>query len=74
MRYGDKDEESKNVEDRRGQGGGMFGGGGGFRIPMGRGGRSVGGGGFSITTLLIIGAVMLFFGINPARHADRRWW
>lgn len=72
MRYGRDDEESKNVEDRRGQGGGIFGGGGMFggrrgrriRIPMGRG-RSVGGGGFSITTLLIIGAVMLFMGINP---------
>ncbi|HHI81642.1 MAG TPA: metalloprotease, partial [Rhizobiales bacterium] len=65
MRYGEDDQESRNVEDRRGQGGfgGMFGGrrgGGGLRIPMGRRG-----GGFSITTLLIIGAVMLFMGINP---------
>ncbi len=54
MRYDDKDRESKNVEDRRGQGGG-----GGFRIPMG------GGGGMSLTSLLIIGALMLFMGINP---------
>ncbi len=69
MRYGDDDQESSNVEDRRGQGGGggMFGGGrrrGGMRIPMGRGAR---GGGFSITTLLIIGAVMWFMGINPLK-------
>jgi predicted metalloprotease len=61
MRYDDQDRESSNVEDRRGQGGGFPfpGGGGGFRIPIG------GGGGFNLTTLLIIGAVMLFFGINP---------
>jgi uncharacterized protein len=57
MRYDEQDRESKNIEDRRGQGGG---GGGGFEIPMG-GGR----GGFSLTTMLIIGAVMLFFGLNP---------
>lgn len=65
MRYDDSDRESENVEDRRSQGGGGFrfpggGGGGGFQIPMGRGG-----GGFSITTLLIIGAIMLLFGLNP---------
>jgi len=68
MRYDDQDRESSNVEDRRGQGGG----GGGFRFPGG-GGRGVqipipmgrGGGGFSITTLLIIGAIMLLFGLNP---------
>lgn len=65
MRYDDSDRESDNVEDRRGQGGG-----GGFRFP-GSGGRGIqipmgrGGGGFSITTLLIIGAVMLLFGLNP---------
>jgi uncharacterized protein len=61
MRYDQNDRESSNVEDRRGQGGG--GGfqfpGGGLQIPLG------GKGGFSITTLLIIGAVMLLFGINP---------
>ena len=58
MRYDENDRESSNVEDRRGQGGGgMFGGGGG--IPMG------GRGGFSITTMLIIGALMLLFGLNP---------
>ena len=56
MRYGDEDRESSNVEDRRGEGG--FGGGRGIQIP-------IGGGGFSLTTLLIIGAIMLFMGINP---------
>lgn len=62
MRYDDKDRESSNVEDRRGQGGGR-----GFNFPGGRGGIQipVGGGGFSLTTLLIIGALMLFMGINP---------
>jgi uncharacterized protein len=67
MRYDESDRESSNVEDRRGQGGGFRfpGGPGGGRgiqipIPMGRGG-----GGFSITTLLIIGAIMLLFGLNP---------
>ena len=60
MRYGDEDRESSNVEDRRGEGGGM-------RFPGGRGGIQIpiGGGGFSFTTLLIIGAIMLFMGINP---------
>lgn len=63
--------KSDNVEDRRGQGGR----GGGFRFPFPRGGRGRGmriptgrgrGGGMSITTLLIIGAVMYFvFGLNP---------
>ena len=59
MRYDQNDQESKNVEDRRGEGGGMgFPGGRGIQIP-------IGGGGFSLTTLLIIGALMLFMGINP---------
>ncbi len=59
MRYDDKDRESGNVEDRRDEGGGNFPGGmGGIQIP-------IGGGGFSLTTMLIIGALMLFFGINP---------
>lgn len=61
MRYDQNDRESSNIEDRRGQddgGGFQFPGGNGIQIPIGRGG-------FSITTLLIIGAVMLFFGINP---------
>ena len=63
MRYDDEDRQSSNVEDRRGQGGGGFrfpgGGGRGVRIPIG------GRGGMSFTTLLILGAIMLFFGINP---------
>jgi predicted metalloprotease len=65
MRYDQSDRESENVEDRRGEGGGMFrfpGGGRGMPIPIPIGGR---GGGISLTTLLIIGAIMLFFGINP---------
>lgn len=57
MRYGDEDRQSSNVEDRRDEGG--MGGGRRIRIPIG------GGGGMSLTTLLIIGAVMLFMGINP---------
>jgi uncharacterized protein len=60
MRYDENDQESKNVEDRRGQGGG-FGGmpGGGLQIPIG------GRGGMSLTSLLVIGVIMLLFGINP---------
>ena len=61
MRYDQNDRESSNVEDRRGQsdGGGFQFPGGGIQIPLG------GKGGFSITTLLIIGAVLMLFGINP---------
>jgi predicted metalloprotease len=63
MRYEDDDRQSNNVEDRRGQGGG-------FRFPGGGGGRGIqipigGRGGMSLTSLLILGAIMLFFGINP---------
>ncbi len=62
MRYDQDDRESSNIEDRRGQGGS----GGGFQFPGGNGIQiPIGRGGFSITTLLIIGAAMLFFGINP---------
>jgi predicted metalloprotease len=63
MRYEDDDRESSNVDDRRGQrGGGLrFPGGGGRGIQIPIGGR----GGMSLTTLLILGAIMLFFGINP---------
>jgi predicted metalloprotease len=63
MRYEDEDRQSKNVDDRRGQGGGFrfpgSGGGRGIQIPIG------GKGGMSLTSLLILGAIMLFFGINP---------
>lgn len=58
MRYDERDRESKNVEDRRGQRG-PRGFPGGMRIPVG------GKGGMSLTTLLIIGGIMLLFGINP---------
>ncbi len=61
MRYDDSDRESRNVEDRRGQGGGSPFGRGGVQIPIPMGGR----GGFSLTTMLIIGALMLLFGLNP---------
>jgi len=66
MRYGDEDRESDNVEDRRGQGGPAFrfpgfpGGAEGTRIQI-----PIGGGGISLSTLLIIGVVLLFLGINP---------
>lgn len=62
MRYEDDDRQSKNIDDRRGQRGGGLrfpGGGRGVQIPIG------GRGGMSLTSLLILGAVMLFFGINP---------
>jgi predicted metalloprotease len=66
MRYNEGDRESENVEDRRGQSGRGFpfptGGGRRGRIPIPIGGR---GGGLSLTTLLIIGAIMLMFGVNP---------
>jgi uncharacterized protein len=57
MRYDDSDRQSTNVEDRRGEGDGGLGG-GGIQIPMG-------GGGMGLTTMLIIGAIMLLFGFNP---------
>ena len=62
MRYDQNDRESGNVEDRREEGGG-----GGFRFRAGAAAFRfpMGGGGFSLTTLLIIGAMMLFMGINP---------
>ena len=59
MRYDQTDQQSENVEDRRGEGGGARGGMGGIPFPIG------GKGGFSLTTMLIIGAVMLLFGFNP---------
>ncbi|MGH1418313.1 MAG: KPN_02809 family neutral zinc metallopeptidase [Hyphomicrobiaceae bacterium] len=66
MRYDDDDRKSSNVDDRRGRGGGFsfpgFGRGRpgrGVRVPMG------GKGGMSLTSLLIIGGIMLLLGINP---------
>ncbi len=62
MRYDEQDRESRNVEDRRGESGaGSPFGRGGMQIPIPMGGR----GGFSLTTMLIIGALMLLFGVNP---------
>lgn len=58
MRYDQNDRESSNVEDRRGERGGLQFPGGGIQIPVGRGG-------VSLTTLLIIGAVLILMGINP---------
>ena len=57
MKYDESDAQSTNVEDRRGGGdtGDM---GGGIQIPMG-------GGGMGFTTMLIVGAIMLLFGLNP---------
>jgi uncharacterized protein len=58
MRYDDQDRDSKNIEDRRGQDGGMR---GGMQIPFPIGG----GGGMSFTMMLVIGVVMLMLGMNP---------
>jgi hypothetical protein len=68
MRYGDEDRESENVEDRRSERGPMFrfprgfpgGGADGTRIQI-----PIGGGGVSLTTLIVIGVIMWFLGINP---------
>lgn len=57
MRYDQDEKGSSNVEDRRGQSGPGGFPGGGIQIPIG--------GGMSLTTMLIIGAVMLLFGFNP---------
>ena len=62
--------KSKNVSDQRGRGGGGFSlpklgrRGGGIQIPMGGGTRRAGGG-FGCGTLIIIGVVLWFLGINP---------
>jgi len=75
MRYDDKDQESTNVEDRRGEsGGGMFRfpgfprsreGGRQIRIPFPTGGGQRRGGGIGLVGLLIIGGIMMLLGINP---------
>lgn len=71
MRYDENDRQSDNVEDVRNRSGRRgFNFPGGFNIP-GNGNRRIqipiGGrrGGFSITALLIIGAIMLLLGFNP---------
>lgn len=58
--------KSANVNDARGQGGGGFGFPGSSRrqLPVGGGRRS---GGMGIGTLIIIGIVMMFLGINPLK-------
>ncbi len=56
MRYDDNDAQSTNVEDRRGERGAGVGSGMGIPIPVG---------GMGLTTMLIIGAIMLLFGLNP---------
>ena len=58
MRYDQTDQESTNVEDRRGESGAGLGG-GGIQIPMG------GGGGMGLMSMLVIGAIMLLLGLNP---------
>jgi uncharacterized protein len=61
--------ESSNVEDRRGEGGGGgFGRGGGFRVPIGMGGRR--GGGIGIGGLIIILLISWALGINPLSLLD----
>ncbi|WP_164155915.1 KPN_02809 family neutral zinc metallopeptidase [Sandarakinorhabdus rubra] len=52
----DDEEESANIVDRRGEGGGV--GGGGFRLP-------IGGGRMGIGTLIIVGVLALVMGVNP---------
>jgi hypothetical protein len=52
----DDEEESRNIEDRRGQGGG-------FGFPGG--GLGFGGRGMSLGTLVVVAVVALVFGINP---------
>lgn len=54
----DDEEESRNIEDRRGEGGG-------FSFPGGGRGLGFGGRGMSLGTLVIVAVVALVFGINP---------
>jgi predicted metalloprotease len=57
MRYDDF-RRSDDIEDRRGDDGGMTGGGGGFGLPMG-------GGGLGIGTIIVLGLIGYAFGIDP---------
>ena len=54
----DDEEESRNIEDRRGEGGG-------FSFPGGGRGLGFGGRGMSLGTLVVVAVVALVFGINP---------
>ena len=54
----DDEQESSNIEDRRGEGGG-------FGFPMGGGGLQLGGGRLGCGGLLIVIVLALVFGINP---------
>ena len=54
-------DESSNIEDRRGEGGGFGGGGfggGGFPIPMGGGGGGLFKGGFGLVAFVVIAMIM----------------
>jgi predicted metalloprotease len=72
--------QSSNIEDRRGQGGGMGGGfgRGGFGLPGGMGGRGprigipVGGrgGGIGVVGIIILLGILWFAGINPFQLLD----
>jgi predicted metalloprotease len=55
----DDEEESSNIEDRRGQGGG------GFNLPGMGGGLNIGGRGMGLGTIAIVIVIALVFGINP---------
>ena len=63
-------EQSSNIEDRRGQGGGGLGGSpfgrsGGFRLPTGGGGGSRGGIGSIIGIVVVLGIIWAVTGTNP---------
>jgi predicted metalloprotease len=66
-------QQSSNIEDRRGQGGGGLGGlggssfgrGGGFRLPTGGGGGSRGGIGSLIGIVVVLGIIWFATGQNP---------
>jgi len=53
-------DQSNNIEDRRGEGGGFGGGlgGGGFPIPMGGGGGGLFKGGFGLVAFVVIAMIM----------------